>query len=91
MTGTAGFSVYPVGQQAAAQWVQTKYEIEFKSSRLANFTVTLLNMLNRHERRRRQLGSVSIRRAFHMTLSYRIKNMINDINDINDIVNISPM
>ena len=46
MTGTAGFSVYPVGQQAAAQWVQTKYEIEFKSLRLANFTVTLLNILN---------------------------------------------
>ena len=44
MTGTAGFSVYPVGQQAAAQWVQTKYEIEFKSLRLANFTITLLNM-----------------------------------------------
>ena len=46
MTGTAGFSVYPVGQQAAAQWVQTKYEIEFKSLRLANFMVTLLNILN---------------------------------------------
>ena len=31
MTGTAGFSVYPVGQQAAAQWVQTKYQVAFKS------------------------------------------------------------
>ena len=46
MTGTAGFSVYPVGQQAVVQWVQTQYGIEFKSLRLANFMVTLLNMLN---------------------------------------------
>ena len=30
MTGTAGFSVYPVGQQAAAQWFHTKYQVALK-------------------------------------------------------------